>query len=82
MIKTFKYMTDSKETYGVDVLGLKKGGTFKLIDKNLSYIEKTKDNILSTWHYEYLINIPNQGCHRICEEVWAELMADSEYIEN
>ncbi len=80
MIKTFKYTTDLKDTYGVSQLGLKKGGIFQLIDTKLAYIEKTSSTS-SVYEYEYTICIPKKGCFILDDEMWRELILSSEYIE-
>lgn len=81
MIKTFKYTTDSEDTYGVSQLGLKKGDIFQLIDQRLSFIEKSCATH-SLYHYEFLINIPNDGCYPLNEEMWRELIICSEYVDS
>lgn len=81
MIKTFKYTTDLKETYGVSQLGLKKNDTFKLIDTKLACIKKTSDT-LNVYCYEYTINIPNEGCFVMDEEEWSYLIMYSEFVDS
>lgn len=78
--KTFKYITDFKDAYGGTELGLKKGDIFQLINTKLSYIEK--DDTLSAYYYEYLINIPKVSCFVLDEESWSELIKYSEYVDS
>lgn len=80
MIKTFRWTTDLENAYGVTEFGLKKGDIFKLIETKLSCIEKTKDT-LSVYNYEYLINIPKEGCFTLDDEMWSELIIYSEYVD-
>jgi hypothetical protein len=83
MIKTFKYTTDLKESYGVSQLGFKKGDIFKLIDTKLSCIEKISeaDWESSVHEYEYTIYIPKDGCFILNDEMWQELIMYCEYVE-
>lgn len=82
MTKTFRYMADSKHTYGASQLELNKGDFFKLIDAKISSIEKTRGN-LSVYNYDYLIHIPKHNSCFILEDAeWVDLVNHSEYIEN
>lgn len=80
MIKTFKYKTDSKDTFGVNELGLKKGDIFQWVDTRLSFIEK-EGHLFNVYHYEYLINIP-KGCYFVNQEEWIELIICSEFVDS
>ena len=84
MIKTFRYTTDSEDTYGVSQLGFKKGDTFKLIDTKLSCIERTSeaDWESSVYEYEYTIYIPKDGCFILDQEMWTELIMYSEFVDS
>lgn len=86
MIKTFRYTTDSKNTYGVYDLDLQKGDIFKLIDTKLSCIktstcEEDKEK-LKVYIYEHTIYIPkHNSCHILCDDVWYELIAHCDFVD-
>ena len=81
MIKTFRYTTDNKNTYGVYDLDLKEGDIFKLIDTKLSCIDKTSDTS-SVYEYEYTIHIPkHNSCFILDDEMWRELIVHSDFVD-
>jgi len=82
MTKTFRYMADSKHTYGASQLELNKGDFFKLIDTKIDSINNTQEDF-SVYNYDYLIHIPKHNrCYFLDDEMWRKLVTHSEYIEN